>query len=233
MVEAESILQHNLALGETQTMLTSRYLSSYKNVPAIMQKIIEGVPPESFTISHLQGLGFKNSADRAIIPLLKELGFLTADGKPTPRYHEYRDKSKSKRVMAQALREAYGDIFHVNEDPTKATKEELVGKFKTATGTSDRVAEAQYHTFKTFLSLADLVAPPLSDITPLEQDEIEEDDETKEEEKPAKRRRVTAPEEFEAPPTSLRYNIEIHLPPTKDIEVYNAIFKSLREHLLD
>ena len=30
----------------------------------------------------------------------------------------------------------------------------------------------------------------------------------------------------------LHYNIQIHLPPTKDIEVYNAIFKSLREHLI-
>jgi hypothetical protein len=31
----------------------------------------------------------------------------------------------------------------------------------------------------------------------------------------------------------LNYNIQIHLPPTKDVEVYNAIFKSLREHLLE
>lgn len=31
----------------------------------------------------------------------------------------------------------------------------------------------------------------------------------------------------------LNYNIEIHLPATKDIEVFNAIFKSLKEHLLE
>jgi len=31
----------------------------------------------------------------------------------------------------------------------------------------------------------------------------------------------------------LRHNIEVHLPATKDIEVYSAIFKALREHLLD
>ena len=31
----------------------------------------------------------------------------------------------------------------------------------------------------------------------------------------------------------LRYNVEIHLPASKDIGVYNAIFKSLKEHLLD
>ena len=32
---------------------------------------------------------------------------------------------------------------------------------------------------------------------------------------------------------SLHYNIEIHLPATKDIEVYNAIFKSIKEHLFE
>jgi hypothetical protein len=32
---------------------------------------------------------------------------------------------------------------------------------------------------------------------------------------------------------ALHYNIQIHLPATKDIEVFNAIFKSLREHLLE
>jgi hypothetical protein len=31
----------------------------------------------------------------------------------------------------------------------------------------------------------------------------------------------------------LHYNIQLHLPATKDVEVYNAIFKSLREHLLE
>jgi len=31
----------------------------------------------------------------------------------------------------------------------------------------------------------------------------------------------------------LHYNIEIHLPATKDIEVFNAIFHALRENLLE
>ena len=31
----------------------------------------------------------------------------------------------------------------------------------------------------------------------------------------------------------LHYNIQIHLPATKDVEVYNAIFKSVKEHLIE
>jgi hypothetical protein len=33
--------------------------------------------------------------------------------------------------------------------------------------------------------------------------------------------------------SGLHYNIQIHLPATKDIEVYNSIFKSLKEHLFE
>ena len=35
------------------------------------------------------------------------------------------------------------------------------------------------------------------------------------------------------PRPSLHYNIQIHLPATKDVEVFNAIFKALKGHLLE
>jgi hypothetical protein len=55
---------------------------------------------------------------------------------------------------------------------------------------------------------------------------------------------VTPERETDHPPTTsageqpnlipgLHYNIQIHLPATKDVEVYNAIFKSLKEHLVN
>src|SRR5882672_5799347 len=35
-------------------MLTNRYMTSVKNLPAIMQKIIEGTAPDKFTAAHLK-----------------------------------------------------------------------------------------------------------------------------------------------------------------------------------
>jgi hypothetical protein len=70
-------------------MLTSRYMTSVENLPAIMQKIVDGAAPEKFTVSHLKGIGFKSSNDQGIIPVLKDLGFLSADGAPTKRYLEF------------------------------------------------------------------------------------------------------------------------------------------------
>jgi hypothetical protein len=202
-------------------MLTSRYLASIKNLPAIMGKVAAGTAPDKFNVDHLKGLGFKSSTDRAVLPLLKDLGFLTEDGTPTKRYHDYRDKSRAKAVMAEALREAYQDLFHINEKLSESDRDAILGKFKSTHNVTDRVAELQAMTFFALLKLADLdavgsrapAAPP-SPITQTEQ--------------PSPPGRLA-----EAIMPGLRYNIEIHLPPTKDVEVYNAIFKSLREHLLD
>src|SRR5690242_11416270 len=90
-------------------MLTSRYMVTTKNLPAIMDAMIKGTAPPKFTAEHLAGLGFKSSNDRAIIPLLKDLKLLSDDGTPTPRYHQYRGDPR--RVLGEALKEAYEDIF--------------------------------------------------------------------------------------------------------------------------
>jgi Family of unknown function (DUF5343) len=216
--------------------LTTRYLPTTKNLAALLKKIVEGTAPSKFTVDHLKGIGFTSSNDRAIIPLLKDLGFLTADGTPTKRYLEYRDPSRSKRVLGEALREAYEEIFHINEHPSKADRAAIQGKFKSTLNVGDRVSEVQTMTFLALLDLADISSSGAASAQPTSSDrslasdgeqrrsaDATEDDE---EDRRTQRRRT-------ADQVQLRYNIEIHLPPTKDIEVYNAIFKSLKEHLLE
>lgn len=208
-------------------MLTSRYMPSTKNLNAILDKIIGGIAPDKFTVEHLKGLGFSSSNDRAIIPLLKDLGFLTPDGAPTPRYHAYRDRSKSKAVLATALREVYSDVFHINEKPTASDRPAVEGLFKSKLNSSDRVAQVQAMTFFALLSRADLDSPvgedgpnpPEAELTVSESDDN------------------GVPVGQVSLPTGgvsaqLHYTIQIHLPATKDLEVFNAIFRSLRENLL-
>jgi len=201
-------------------------MPSVKNLQTIFQKIIDGTAPPKFNQEHLTGLGFKSSNDRAIIPLLKDLGFLSEDGTPTSRYHEYRDKSKSRAVLGEAIKEAYADLFHVKEKPTTGDREAIQGKFKSTHNVSDRVAEAETSTFFALLKLADIDAAK----TP-KRSKDQQDIKTEGSERPSPTsQEISRPP---AAPLNLRYNIEIHLPATKDIEVYNAIFKSLREHLGD
>lgn len=208
-------------------MLTNRYLASQANLPLIMQKIVEGTAPEKFTLEHLKGLGFRSSNDRAFVPLLKDLGFLAADGTPTNLYHDYRDKSRSTTIMAKALLETYADLFTINENPTQNDRPVIEGKFKSTHNATDRVAQQQAATFFALLKLADLPAarrappsPPAEDRSGQEQAEVKD------------RPPSLSNRPVESGSLGLRYNIQVHLPPTKDPEVYNAIFKALREHLL-
>lgn len=199
--------------------LSQRYLPSAKNLKAILDKIIEGAPPERFTLEHLSGIGFPSSNDRAIIPLLKDLGFLSADGIPTQRYLDYRDRSRSKRVLGQALRDAYGDLFVINENLAKKDRDAVIGKFKATYGNSDVVAERQAATFFALLDHADISTSPNQPTARIPEEPRSEGDQ-----KPnAEFRRSLR----------LNYKIEVNLPATRDIEIYNAIFKSMKDHLLD
>ena len=209
-------------------MLARRYMTSVKNLPAIMVRITAGTAPKKFTNAHLKSIGFKSSNDQGVLGVLKELGFLADDGTPMQRYHDYRDQSRSKFVMAKALRESYEEIFHINDRPTDSDRASIEGKFKSEHNVSDRVARQQATTFFALLQLADLdTEDPVAGAG--------EDTQAKHEQSVANDTNPTEQTGREKPPPSvnLQYNVEVHLPATKDIEVYNAIFKSLREHLLD
>ena len=203
--------------------LPSSYTMAYGKLGEFFAKIRDGQAPSQFTQQLIKDLGFKSNSHRAFIGILKAIEFLTPDGKPTQKYTDYRDHSKSRAVMGEALKSAYSDIFLIKEKPSDADKEAITGKFKSFNNTSDQVAKAMAGTFFALLDLADLNAPAEATDTaaPIEKDVAKEQ----------------APQQMahvqlngsEGP--TLHYNIQVHLPATKDIEVYNAIFKSIKEHL--
>ena len=198
--------------------LTSAYVLPTNRIPDLFQKIRDGQAPDQLTRQLLKDWGFRSSNDRAFLPLLKALGFLTSDGKPTQRYQLYRDHSQSKQVLGEALKEAYSDLFLIKANPTTADRAAIEGKFKSFHNVSDNVAQLMMKTFFGLLSIADVSSS--SKKSPL----LKPGDETKTGHADKKEPII--------PLSGFHYNIQIHLPATKDVEVYNAIFKSLKEHLL-
>ena len=205
--------------------LSSSWVGAPNRVPEVFSKIRDGQAPSQVTNQLLKDWGFASSNDRAFIPLLKSLGFLTVTGQPTQRYHDYRDHSRSKSIMGEALKEAYQDIFLIKAKPTKADQGAITGKFKSFHNASDDVAQRMTKTFFALLDLADISgAAPIKLEAP----------QTPELEGSSAVGTGTAQLQPRAPSLAgLHYNVQIHLPATKDVEVYNAIFKSLREHFVD
>jgi hypothetical protein len=208
--------------------LVSTYVNVTGRIPDLFAKIRDGQAPDQFSQQLLKDWGFQSSNDRAFLPLLKALGFLSPDGKPTAVYHTYRDHSRSKIVMAEALRNSYQDIFLIKEHPTKGDRDAIQGKFKSYHNVSDNVASLMTKTFMALLDLADLSAASArsTETNEVAQSQTGETDDQQELNQASQRKpRLHVP--------SLHYDIQIHLPATKDVEVYNAIFKSLKGHLLD
>lgn len=209
--------------------LTQAYSNNYGQLKEFFDKIREGQAPDKFTTAHLKDLGFTSSHHRTYIPILKGLGFLTSDGTPTQSYLDYMDKSQSKQILAQAVRNAYKPIFTIKSSPTKSDKDAIEGKFKSTFNSTDSVAKNRANTFFALWELCEHSVLP-SKINP-KKDIDDEDDDQAEEHKEEKLREVKRQKGSSG--LGLHYNIQIHLPPTKDIEVYNAIFKSIKEHLFD
>lgn len=202
--------------------LPNVYSMSYGQLGDFLAKIQDGQAPANFTQQHLKDIGFGSSNHRAYIPLLKAIGFLTPSGAPTDRYHAYRDKSQARAVLGAALKDAYSDLFVIKANPTERDRELIQGKFKSTHNASDRVAELMAKTFFGLLKQADIdqELPKPTVVTAKEEVSLQVPLAAA----PQPAMHVKAP--------GLHYNIQIHLPATKDVEVYNAIFKSLKEHLI-
>jgi hypothetical protein len=197
--------------------LPSAYLTSFRNVDAILAAIRAAQAPQRFTQKFLEGLGFQNSNDRLFINMFKALGFVNDTGIPTKRYHEYLDQTQSERIMAAAVREAYGDLFQINTRAQEMSANDVKNKMKTLSEGqfSERVLTQMAGTFKAFAKNADFVAVAPGPGTPLE---------VHREKLPSKEGALAI--------RGLVYNINLHLPESRDQAVYDALFKALREHLV-
>ena len=213
--------------------LLNQSVQVYGQIPKFLETLRAGTAPSTFTRQFLKDIDFKSSNHHQFIPLLKGLGFLTADGTPTERYKQFLDGSRWKKVLAEAVREAYGDIFVIKAKPTNSDLQMIAGKFKSTYNLSDTAADRAARTFLALLNLSDhdtlygtsnspeATSPSSNAPPPPPQPE------------PQSETVKTSVPSSVAHDVGLHYNIQIHLPATKDIEVYNAIFKSLREHIID
>lgn len=203
--------------------LTSAYLTSVKNFEGIMNSILGAKAPDRFTNKFLEDLGYKSSNDRLILGVLKSLGFLNETGDPVQRYYDFLDQTQSRQILAVGIQEAYEDLFNINRDAQNLSQEEVKNKLKTLTQgkKGDRIIDNMARTFKTLCDYAEWNDSKEKSL----QSKIKEP----KEEVSTKKQTFS---ESKSANLGLHYNIQIHLPETTNMAVYDAIFESIKRHLM-
>lgn len=199
------------------------YVPSYGVITKTLEKIKTAATPPRFTQDFLATkLNLKGGSPKPVIPFLKRIGFLGSDGVPTDVYRRFRNPSEAGHAAAQALRVGYSPMFEVNEYAHDLNDKDLKGLIVQVTGLEpdSGTTKAILGSFKALRDFAG---------------ELEESEGSEEQ-----------PDEIEstpgaAPPLSvasgqarlgLSYTINLNLPATSDVAVFNAIFSSLKQHLL-
>lgn len=213
--------------------LTTAYLVASGRLPGLLQAIQNAEAPTRFTLRFIEDLEFKSTNDRLIIGVLQGLGFLDTNRAPTDRYFRFLDKDEGPRVLAEGIRDAYEDLFRVKKDANTLSQSAVKNKLKSLLQgkPSDSVLGNMAKTFVSLVKEADFdnsLEPIEDDNTdsPVVQKEPEESGSSPE----IRKQTDTIPSRSSI--ASLNYRIEITLPSTRDKTIYDAIFRSLKEHLL-
>lgn len=207
------------------------YLASPGNVPKALEAIKRAATPHRVSQDFVKTkLGIPGSSGDQMTSFLKRIGFAASDGTPTELYKRYRTANGGS-ALAEGIRQAYVELYDHNEYMHDCSEQELRDLIIQVTGmeADARPVGLIYSTLRGLIDAAD----------------FEENVETSpENSKDQGVLRTGVEEAYEVPkfPNTSRnqndvglnigYTINLNLPETTNVEVFNAIFKSLKEHLL-
>ena len=203
---------------------------TYGRIDHIIEKIKAAKTPDRFTNDFLKEvIEAKGSNDRAFISLAKRCGLLSPDGSPTDRYKRLRSttKSISTTAMAEAIKQGYSDLYKLNEYAHKLNSSDLEGLVIQHTG-DEKGSKTVANIVKTYEALkkhADFEGT----VIPEESLDVDTDESSETISPPLQLNHGATPPDVSL---GLSYQINLVLPKTDDIAVFNAIFKSLKENLL-
>lgn len=193
-----------------------------------LTKFLQGIPdrgvPNKVTIEHLQSIGFKSTNDRPIVAVLKFVGVLQQDGRPSEAYKQLRNRETGKKTLAAMIRKAYSDLFEVYPNANVKESGTLQNYFASKTNVGAGSLRNIVGTFQALCASADFSGSSV--VLPEESNEDQTASGAKMDGKQSGDRR------HHFPKAEVHFDIQIHLPGDQKPEIYEAIFKSLGKHVL-
>lgn len=206
------------------------YHANTANVKKFMDFIQTAGVPSKVTFQYLSSVGFKSSNDRAILTILKFIGFVDNSGIPSDMWRAYRNKGQSGQVIAAALRKAYATLFTTYPDAHRKDNEALRNFFSSHTSVGEGALGFMVRTFKTLADMGDFD-------TPLDNPElIPTSTETGDgHDSGTNGNAVVAARRMVSTTTSgmtVNINIQLQIPATDKPETYESFFAAMKKHLL-
>lgn len=195
----------------------------YTPSPGVFKKALDGIitagQPERFTSNFMETmLGVTGGSSRYVPPLLKKMGFITSDGTPTDLYTSFRTDGLRSSASYAGLKNAFSELFQRNEFIHKASEQDVRDNIVAITGLTKADVYVGY-IWSTFKAVRDYITQdPSTSATPDQNTSSPVADYGK----------PSSP----ATTVGLVNNINIVLPESTNINVYNLIFQSLKANLL-
>lgn len=229
------------------------YISGQGALIATFTQLRKNVPP-NVDASYLQRFNIAPANESFVISVLRFVGLINEDGE---RIEDntgflYGNDESFKEGMEAALRRAYTALFSdMGDDALDADKSALAHWFRSSDKTSELVGNRQASTFLTMAALAGHGELPAratatkkstTNQTPAKKSVAKksaakkvaeapgEDTEEPDSEKDQGDQRNVKVKTSQAVGLSVR--IEVNLPPGGDAETYDAIFASIKKHLM-
>lgn len=202
------------------------YVTSPGNIDRALTGIKIAAVPEKVSQDFVKTiLKVPGGSGDQITTFLKKIGFTSADGSPSDIYKTFRNPTQSGVAVAASIRIAYAALYIRNEFMHELREDALLGLVTQETGQAHdsnpvKLICACIKHLKSFADFSGASEPAL----PRQVSEPRhETPQIPTDESP------NLPQSFGL---NLGYTINLNLPATSDPEVFNAIFKSLKEHLL-
>ncbi len=202
------------------------YLTSSGTMKTVLERIVDPQIPAKFNPDFLENvLNLKGGSARATIPIMKKMGFVTSEGVPTELYSKFRTTGGRGAAALQGLQAAFAEIFRRSTYAHTVSDGKLKDLVVEVTGLSpsDPVATAIRGTFNAVKSFV----PPDVNLEVGKGDDATLADEENKDRGGNNNNGVDDSQSIR-----LAYNINIVLPETSDLNVLNAIFRSIKENLM-
>lgn len=206
-------------------MASLPYISSPGNIDKAFNGIKSAAVPEKVSQDFVKTiLKIPSGSGDQMTSFLKKLGLTNPDGSPNEVYKRFRNPASSGAAIAGAIRFAYAPLYVRNEFMHELNDTELLGLVVEETGQAhDSSAVRQIVScVKHLKAFANFDAKSAQEPNAV----VKLDESLRSESRPQSSNYSASLG------LNLGYTINLNLPATSDPEVFNAIFRSLKEHLL-